>query len=115
VPRRSKRAADEEALTPANGTHGSSPDAPNPEPQQIVKVVTAIEPVEPTALENVATDASPAPVGPRLEPDPGLYAVLGLEPSVSDAEIQTTYRRLAARLQSGGPREQAAMRQLNVA
>jgi DnaJ domain len=122
VPRSSKRAAgapDEEALTPANGSVEPAPPAngtvepplpangtaDQPAPvaastpsQQIVKVGTAIE-----------------PVGPRLNPDPGLYAVLGLDPSVSDEEIQITYRRLAARLLGGGSREHAAMRQLNVA
>lgn len=111
VPRSSKRAADasdDEAKTPANGSvepppvNGAaelpSPGAESAPPQQIVKVVTAIE-----------------PVGPRLDPDPGLYAVLGLDPSASDEEVQTTYRRLAARLQGGGSREHAAMRQLNVA
>jgi hypothetical protein len=50
-----------------------------------------------------------------VNPDPGLYAVLGLDPSASDAEIQSTYRRLAARLQGGGGRDQARLRQLNVA
>jgi hypothetical protein len=99
VPRSSERAADEEALTPANGTvEPPPPVAASTPPQQIVKVVTAIE-----------------PVGPRLDPDPGLYAVLGLDPSGSDEEIQTTYRRLAARLLGGGSREHAALRQLNVA
>jgi hypothetical protein len=134
VPRSSERAADEEALAPANGTveppsdalehvdgNGSAAVAPSPPEQHTVKVISSIEPVaattEPTETENGAMAPSPAlaPVGPRLDPDPGLYAVLGLDPSVSDAEIQTTYRRQAARLLGGGSREQAAMRQLNVA
>jgi hypothetical protein len=114
VPRSSERAPDdEEALKPANGT---------------VEVVGA--PTELPALENGATTESTtalqngatneptmalATVGPRINPDPGLYAVLGLDPSVSDAEIQTTYRRLAARLLGGGGKDHAALRQLNVA
>ncbi len=53
--------------------------------------------------------------GPRIAPDPGLYAVLGLDPSVSDAEIQTTYRRAAARLLGSGASDIASLRQLNMA
>jgi len=53
--------------------------------------------------------------GPGSPPDPGLYAVLGLDPSTSDAEIQTAYRRQAARLLRNGADNGAAMRQLNVA
>jgi hypothetical protein len=52
---------------------------------------------------------------PKAAVDPGLYAVLGLDPSVSDAEIQTTYRRRAAKLLGNGGASNAAMRQLNVA
>jgi hypothetical protein len=98
VPRRSERAADQEAHTPANGTVVPPPD-------------------EATELDIVATEATTAlaTVGPRLDPDPGLYAVLGLDPSVSDIEIQTTYRRQAARLLGGGANDQAALRLLNVA
>ncbi|MGI9148627.1 MAG: J domain-containing protein [Chloroflexota bacterium] len=87
MPRRSDRAADEEAHTPTPGT------------------------VEPPADPTTAL----AKVGHRVAPDPGLYAILGLDPAASDAEIQTTYRRQAARLQSGGARQQALLRQLNVA
>ena len=134
VPRSSESAADDEALTPANGTvepppdanghldgNGSSPGAASSPQQQIVKVNTSIEPVDDAGTSvapgNGVTEATTAlaTVGPRLGPDPGLYAVLGLDPSVSDAEIQTTYRRLAARLQGGGGKDQAALRQLNVA
>ena len=53
--------------------------------------------------------------GLRLPPDPGLYAVLRLDPSASDAEIQTTYRRLAARLLGSGSNDIQALKQLNVA
>jgi hypothetical protein len=134
VPRRPKRAADEGAHTPTNGTveppsdalehvdgNGTSPVAPSTPQQQIVKVVTSIEPSADgdasTGLEMGATESTTAlaTVGPRVDPDPGLYAVLGLDPSVSDAEIQTTYRRRAARLQGGGGKDQALLRQLNVA
>jgi DnaJ domain len=54
-------------------------------------------------------------VGPSLAPDPGLYAVLGLHPSVSDAEIQTTYRRQAAKLLGSGSNDIQGLKQLNVA
>lgn len=53
--------------------------------------------------------------GPPVPSDPGLYAVLGLDPSAADSEIQTAYRRQAARLVGGGGRSSAALRQLNVA
>jgi hypothetical protein len=136
VPRRSKRAADQEAHTPANGMveppsdahnnhldgNGNSPAVPGTPEQQIVPVITSAEPIEvidtATELENVGATESTialASVGPRLAADPGLYAVLGLDPSVPDIEIQTTYRRLAARLQRGGSNDQAALRLLNVA
>jgi hypothetical protein len=52
--------------------------------------------------------------GPRIAPDPGLYALLGLDPSVSDVEIQTTYRRQAARL-GNSANDAAALRKLNMA
>ncbi|HLZ29780.1 MAG TPA: J domain-containing protein [Chloroflexota bacterium] len=132
MPRRSKRAADEEAATPANGTVGSPPDALGQHLDG--NGSSPVAPGDPGTDEDTGTAEPPnsaappvvalatndsvaalATVGPRLEPDPGLYAVLGLDPSASDEEIQTTYRRLAARLLGGGPREHAAMRQLNVA
>jgi hypothetical protein len=94
VPRRPERAADEEAETPANGT--------------VELPAGAL-----VHLENGTSDS--AAVGPRLDADPGLYAVLGLDPSVPDIEIQTAYRRQAARLQGGGANAQAALRQLNAA
>src|SRR5262249_39368647 len=49
----------------------------------------------------------------NVRPDPGLYAVLGLDPSVSDVEIQTTYRRMAAKV-LGSPDVQA-LKRLNIA
>jgi hypothetical protein len=74
---------------------------------------------EPTALVPLASETpalpAPSPGGPSIKADPGLYAVLGLDPSVPDREIQTTYRRMAARLMGSGSRENQALRQLNVA
>ncbi|MDQ3811087.1 MAG: DnaJ domain-containing protein [Chloroflexota bacterium] len=52
---------------------------------------------------------------PRQPADAGLYAVLGLDPAVSDAEIQTAYRRQAARVAGGGGSANATLRQLNAA
>jgi hypothetical protein len=73
------------------------------------------EPTTSALALNGTRDLAVARRAPRVAPDPGLYAVLGLDPSVSDAEIQTTYRRHAARLMTSGANENAAMRQLNVA
>ncbi|GAC1313231.1 MAG: hypothetical protein NVSMB2_00870 [Chloroflexota bacterium] len=53
--------------------------------------------------------------GPALPEDRGLYAVLGLTPSASDAEIGTAYRRQAARLLRSRATNSHAMRELNVA
>lgn len=53
--------------------------------------------------------------GPTLPEDRGLYAVLGLSPSVSDAEIGPAYRRQAARLLRNRATNSHAMRELNVA
>jgi hypothetical protein len=47
--------------------------------------------------------------------DQGLYAVLGLDPSVSDAQIQTSYRRQAAKLLGSGSNDIHGLKQLNVA
>jgi hypothetical protein len=88
------------------------------EEEPAVDVTTAIEPFDPDLALIPADDSTQAlavPPGPLLEPDPGLYAVLGLDPSVSDEEIQTTYRRRAARVHGGGSNAIATLRQLNVA
>jgi hypothetical protein len=69
---------------------------------------------EPPPAEPVEPNGKTA-IGPRLPEDPGLYAILGLDPSVSDVVVQTTYRRLAARLLSSGANDNARLRQLNVA
>jgi len=116
VPRRSRRAADGAAKTPVNGT--LPPTTPS-EPAEN----GALPPLSPSPTTELAVPqrgdqieahAADAP-GPRLPADPGLYAVLGLDPSVSDALIQTTYRRQAARMGSSGSYDNAALRQLNVA
>src|SRR3569833_1507554 len=52
---------------------------------------------------------------PYAPADSGLYAVLGLPPTASDAEIQVAYRRQAARLAGGGRRKAERLRQLNAA
>src|SRR5205807_7663986 len=97
--------------------NGTSPVAPSAPQQHIVKVGTSTEPSAATGLENGATEPTRAlaRVGPRIDPDPGLYAVLGLDPSVSDAEIQTAYRRQAARLLGNGSNETQALKELNAA
>jgi hypothetical protein len=56
-----------------------------------------------------------APSGPTLAVDPGLYAVLGLDPSASDALIMSSYRRQAERLLRKGATNTHAMRELNAA
>jgi molecular chaperone DnaJ len=106
VPRRAKsEPADIE--TPANG---AEPPPPPPDPAQDSNATLLPVPV----AEANGGLAVPAPAAPRLPEDPGLYAILGLDPSVSDVEIQTTYRRQAARLLSDGG-DLALLRQLNVA
>jgi hypothetical protein len=117
VPRRSKRAADVQAETPVNGTleppMTSSDPADNgalpPTPASLPPPTNG--PMHGAPIEGHDADGP----GPRLAPDPGLYAVLGLEPSVSDAVIQTTYRRQASKLLGSGSNDNAALRQLNVA
>ena len=131
VPRRSKRAADGEAETPVNGAlplpttaseaavHGALPhpqQSPPPDSNGAAQG-QAIEPLANNGLARatpIDAHAADGP-GPRLAADPGLYAVLGLDPSVADALIQTTYRRQAARLLGSGANDKAALRQLNVA
>lgn len=70
----------------------------------------AIVPADSTAL---AVPSQPITEGPPRRVDPGLYAVLGVDPSASDPEIQTAYRRRAARLVSSGEGNSHAMRELN--
>jgi hypothetical protein len=114
VPPPSQHATDHEAephLNGVNGTHAhEAPPAISDE---------ASDATEPTALLPVLREppALPAPVaeGPHIRADPGLYAVLGLDPSVTNWEIQTTYRRMASRLMGSGSRDAQALKQLNIA
>ncbi len=98
VPRRPERAPDEEADAPLD-------------PIDAADLASGLA----NGSSESTTTTALATVGPLVDPDPGLYGVLGLDPSVSDEEIQTAYRRQAARLQGGGGRNQALLRQLNVA
>jgi hypothetical protein len=118
VPPPSQRAADHEAEPHVNGVNGtlesSSLDAGSTE------TGGASEAPDDTALLPVLADEQPAlpaplPDGPALKADPGLYAVLGLDPSVSNWEIQTTYRRLASKHMGSSARDNQALKQLNVA
>src|SRR5262249_46022558 len=64
------------------------------------------------------THGSTGPTRARLPagiPESGLYAVLGVSPTVSDAEIQVAYRRKAARLTQKHSRGGRELRQLNAA
>ena len=143
VPRRSQRAA-EEAEAHRNGVPEKRPvqapvvadeAEPRDPPPEIDAATLEAEPPSASAAKDVSIgsdnppsgerEAALVPVeaaaplatrpGPELKADPGLYAILGLDPSVSDSEIQTTYRRMAARLVSEGSNDRHALRQLNVA
>ncbi len=88
----------------------AAPETPESEPVSETNGHALADPGQSTVL------ALPAPTeGPHPPEDPGLYAVLGLTPSASDAEIQTSYRRQAARLLNAGATNTHAMRELNVA
>jgi hypothetical protein len=121
VPRRPKRAADEAAQVTPNGTVAPpEPRAENgaPSPTETTAAATAHDRAGRDSnglAKTEADDVAGGGDGPRIAPDPGLYAVLGLGPSASDAEIQTTYRRQAARLLNSGSTNTHAMRELNVA
>ncbi len=117
VPRRSRRAADGEAETPVNGTLELPTTSSGPAENGTLPHPPALPPPDGNGqarTDPINAHAANGP-GPRLAADPGLYAVLGLEPSVSDAVIQTTYRRRAARMLGSGSNDNAALRQLNVA
>jgi hypothetical protein len=119
VPRRSKPAAaaaapdTETPATELDGQVGQPAPASNGSPAAVTHAPEtnghALVPADaaPLALPAPGVDAS------RFPADPGLYAVLGLDPSASDAEIQTTYRRRAARLLNDGQANSHAMRELN--
>jgi hypothetical protein len=95
----------------------SDPGAPT-EPSRLQPALP--EPSETALSDSLANGAGhngllarPEPLGPT---DPGLYGVLGLTPSASDAEIQSAYRQQASRLLENGTRSDiAALRRLNTA
>ncbi|HYW90349.1 MAG TPA: DnaJ domain-containing protein [Chloroflexota bacterium] len=94
-----------------DGSTESTTSAPAAEAPALPQPEPAL--AQPDGENGVLVDAAR---GPRLPLDAGLYAVLGLVPSVSDAEIQTTYRRQAARLLADGTASDiAALRRLNMA
>jgi hypothetical protein len=105
VPRRSKRAAGDDAETTPNGTLNSAPEASEHVENGALAVPEAAAPVSVPAAEPRARQPS----------EPGLYGVLGLDQSASDIQIQTTYRRQAARLLENGATNTRAMRELNSA
>jgi hypothetical protein len=102
---------------PGVGSNGTTSALPGPPGTPVENA--AAPPTEPPPQtdesDDAPTQAIALPPGPVVTPDPGLYAVLGLDPHASDAEIQTTYRRQAARLLGDGSGGSAALRQLNVA
>jgi hypothetical protein len=105
VPRRAKPEA-ARIETPANGVDPPALPAETDAPAL---------PELPAPRARSDDSNSTALVVPRRPLDPGLYAILGLDPSVSDAEIQMTYRRQAARMLTNGGSDIANLRQLNVA
>ena len=122
VPRRPRRPAEGEAETPVNGTlelpmmpsaameNGTAENGSLPHPPAAPSTDLAV----PGREAQIEAHAAEGP-GPHLAADPGLYAVLGLNPDVADVVIQTTYRRQAARLLGSGSNDNAVLRQLNVA
>jgi hypothetical protein len=76
---------------------------------------TALVPAAPTTESGLATPAAASTSSPPIKVDPGLYAVLGLDPSVRDVDIQTAYRRQAAKVLGSGANDVQALKQLNVA
>jgi hypothetical protein len=87
-------------------------------PAAVAEPASDAEPEPTTTLLPVLADEAPLATvspGPELKADPGLYAVLGLDPNVSDAEIQTAYRRQASKLLGNGSNDTHALKQLNVA
>src|SRR5207237_4415518 len=100
-----KRAAGQQVVIPNNGTHAPPPGPAEPAENGAMKSSASPTPHDPPAAASVPLAipelnglAKPDAERPHLAPDPALYAVLGLSPSASDAEIQTNYRRQAARL-----------------
>src|SRR5437762_10845014 len=91
VPRRPRRAADEAAETPDDGAAAPPAGKPASSPEAPVDPVVAPPDVHPVA-NGVGDHAETALVpvkptdGPHVDIDPGLYAVLKLDPSSSDSQ-----------------------------
>jgi DnaJ domain len=113
VPRGPERAADQEPDTHVNGKVEPPPPAANGVEQEPVAEVEAETTLLPVLADETAL--APLPNGPALRADPGLYAVLGLDPSAADTLVQTTYRRKAAKLMGSGSGDNQRLKQLNVA
>jgi len=71
-----------------------------PEPAEAPPANTAL--AETTSSPDLARAAADGPLVASLAIDSGLYGVLGVPPSASDAEIQTSYRQQASRLLDNG-------------
>jgi len=120
VPRRPDYAADQEADTHVNGTNGTNGTVDATPVATVAAQDDDPEDVPPeaetTRLPVLAEESALAtPLPAAVRPDPGLYAVLGLDPSASEIAIQTTYRRQAAKLIGNGGSDNQALKQLNVA
>jgi DnaJ-like protein len=139
VPRRFQDAADQDAdpnpmadrATPKKRPVHATVADDESVPLETNAAGEAQQPVEPTPNGTAHKGAPPssetalvrveaAPLAtttsaPDVKIDPGLYAVLHLDPSASDSEIQTTYRRMAARLRADGSNDNQALKQLNMA
>jgi DnaJ domain len=105
-----------EPPAPPNGappapSNGAPPAPPNGEVH--LPAETALGPPGPAPPPGPAA-AEPARAAAGV-PDSGLYAILGVNPRVSDAEIQVAYRRKAARLARKYTRGGRELRQLNAA
>jgi len=114
VPPPSQNATGPEAEPHVNGVNGTNSTQPSPTAAEEDAEAANTAALLPVLTETPALPA-PIPEGPHIKADPGLYAVLGLDPSVSNWEIQTTYRRMASKLMGSGSRDNQALKQLNVA
>jgi DnaJ domain len=124
VPRRSERAADQPAEAYATGTPGNGEiaddEVANGDTVNGEHVAGEVAnghgnaTLLPVLAEGAPVLATAPPEPPLATLDPGLYGVLGLDSSASDVQIQTTYRRMAAKLLRNGSSNQE-LKQLNVA
>jgi hypothetical protein len=108
VPRRAKR--DSSAAAPSD-----EQAAPLAVPSAETAALAALPPPDGPRTEIIPVNGAASAQVANVVPDAGLYAVLGLDPSVPDAEIQTAYRRQAAKLHADDARDNTALRRLNVA